>query len=71
MRVLHISPHPDDELVGAPATLMALRDAGHEVTNLALSLGRPEDHDRRRAAIIIVPAQIGGYLTRLKGEKYG
>lgn len=51
MRVLHVSPHPDDELVGAPATLMALRDAGHEVVNLALSLGRPDDHDRRRAEV--------------------
>ena len=46
MRVLHISPHPDDELMGAPATLMALRDAGHEVTNLALTLGREADHGR-------------------------
>lgn len=51
MRVLHVSPHPDDELVGAPATLMALRDAGHHVVNLALSLGRPADHDRRRAEV--------------------
>lgn len=51
MRVLHVSPHPDDELVGAPATLMSLRDAGHEVVNLALSLGRPDDHDRRRAEV--------------------
>jgi LmbE family N-acetylglucosaminyl deacetylase len=51
MRVLHVSPHPDDELVGAPATLMALRDAGHEVTNLALSLGRPADHERRRTEV--------------------
>jgi LmbE family N-acetylglucosaminyl deacetylase len=29
MLVLHLAPHPDDELIGAPATLMALRDAGH------------------------------------------
>ena len=51
MRVLHVSPHPDDELVGAPATLMALRDAGHEVTNLALALGRPVDTERRRSEV--------------------
>jgi LmbE family N-acetylglucosaminyl deacetylase len=51
VKVLHVSPHPDDELVGAPATLMALRDAGHQVTNLALSLGRPGDHARRRAEV--------------------
>ena len=39
MRVLHVSPHPDDELIGAPATLFALRDAGAEIVNLACSLG--------------------------------
>lgn len=48
MRVLHASPHPDDELIGAPATLMALRDSGGEVVNFACSLGRPADVPRRR-----------------------
>jgi LmbE family N-acetylglucosaminyl deacetylase len=46
--VLHLSPHPDDELLGAPATLMALRDAGHRVLNLACSFGSPGDRRRRR-----------------------
>jgi LmbE family N-acetylglucosaminyl deacetylase len=46
--VISVSPHPDDELLGAPATLMALRDGGWRVVNFALSLGRPADHDRRR-----------------------
>jgi LmbE family N-acetylglucosaminyl deacetylase len=46
--VLHFAPHPDDELLGAPATLMALRDAGYRVVNIACSLGRPEDERRRR-----------------------
>jgi LmbE family N-acetylglucosaminyl deacetylase len=50
--VIAVSPHPDDELLGAPATLMALRDAGWEVVNLACSLGRPEDQERRRAELI-------------------
>jgi LmbE family N-acetylglucosaminyl deacetylase len=46
---LHLSPHPDDELIGAPATLMALRDAGWRVVNLACGLGsRPDQRDRRR-----------------------
>ena len=49
--VLSISPHPDDELLGAPATLMALRDAGWRVVNLACSLGRLEDRVRRRAEL--------------------
>jgi LmbE family N-acetylglucosaminyl deacetylase len=51
MLVLHAAPHPDDELIGAPATLMALRDAGHEVVNVACSLGRAEVADRRRAEL--------------------
>ena len=33
--LLHLSPHPDDELAGMPATLMALRDAGWRIVNLA------------------------------------
>lgn len=51
MLVLHASPHPDDELIGAPATLMALRDAGHEIVNLACSFGRADDAATRRAEL--------------------
>jgi LmbE family N-acetylglucosaminyl deacetylase len=50
--VLSVSPHPDDELLGAPAALMALRDAGWRVVNLACSLGRPADRARRRAELV-------------------
>jgi LmbE family N-acetylglucosaminyl deacetylase len=49
--VLHLSPHPDDEVAGAPATLLALRDAGWRVVNLACGLGRPAQHARRRAEL--------------------
>lgn len=49
--VLHLSPHPDDELIGAPATIMALRDAGYRIVNLACSLGRPEQRARREAEL--------------------
>jgi len=45
--VLHFAPHPDDELLGAPATLMALRDAGAQIVNVACSLGRPAERDVR------------------------
>lgn len=45
--VLHLAPHPDDELIGAPATLMALRDAGWRVVNLACGLGAPDQRVRR------------------------
>jgi LmbE family N-acetylglucosaminyl deacetylase len=48
---LHFSPHPDDELVGAPATLMALRDAGWRIVNVACGLGRPEQRERREAEL--------------------
>ncbi len=51
MDVLHVSPHPDDELIGAPATLMALRDRGHRIVNFAASLGAPESAQRRRAEL--------------------
>jgi len=49
--VLHLSPHPDDEVAGMPATLMALRDAGWRVVNVACGLGRPAQHSRRRAEL--------------------
>ena len=46
-----LSPHADDECIAAPATLMALRDAGWRVVNVTCSLGRPEQSDRRRAEV--------------------
>lgn len=49
--VLHVAPHPDDEVIGAPATLMGLRDAGWRVVNLACSLGAPADRRRRLAEL--------------------
>jgi LmbE family N-acetylglucosaminyl deacetylase len=48
---LHFSPHPDDELIGAPATLMALRDAGWRIVNVACSLGKPEQRERREGEL--------------------
>jgi len=47
MRLLHVSPHPDDELLGAGATLMAMRDAGWHISNFAVSLGRAGAHEQR------------------------
>jgi LmbE family N-acetylglucosaminyl deacetylase len=64
MLVLHASPHPDDELVGAPATLMALRDAGHEIVNVACSLGAAE----RRAELEQACERAGFGLLLLDGE---
>jgi LmbE family N-acetylglucosaminyl deacetylase len=50
--VVSVAPHPDDEILGAGATLMALRDAGWRVVNLACSLGRDAGRERRRAELI-------------------
>lgn len=51
LTVLHVAPHPDDELLGAGATLLALRDEGHRVVNLACGLGEPHQQVRRRAEL--------------------
>lgn len=50
--VVSVAPHPDDEILGSGATLMALRDAGWRVVNLACSLGRAADRERRREELI-------------------
>lgn len=52
MRVIHLSPHPDDESIGCPGTLQKLLKAGHQVTNLAVSLGREEDTEVRKSELI-------------------
>lgn len=57
--VVHFSPHPDDELIGAPATLMALRDADWRVVNVACGLGRPDQHARREAEARAASARAG------------
>lgn len=49
--VLHLAPHPDDELLGVPATLMDLRDEGWRVVNVACSLGRAEQQSRRMGEV--------------------
>lgn len=62
LRVLHISPHPDDEVIGAPATLLGLQDAGHEIVNLAVGLGRPAQRERREAELELA-TRATGYET--------
>jgi LmbE family N-acetylglucosaminyl deacetylase len=49
--VLHLAPHPDDESIAVPATLLALREERHRVVNVACSLGRPEQASRREAEV--------------------
>lgn len=50
--VIHVSPHPDDESIGAPCTLLALRDAGWHVVNVVCSLGREPDWERRKGEVV-------------------
>jgi hypothetical protein len=45
---LLLSPHPDDELLGCPAHLFALRDAGWRIVNLAMTLGSDIAQRERR-----------------------
>jgi LmbE family N-acetylglucosaminyl deacetylase len=46
--VVHVSPHPDDEAVGCPASLLHLRDRGWRVVNVVSSLGFKSQWPRRR-----------------------
>jgi len=74
MLVLHASPHPDDELLGAPATLMALRDAGHEVLNVACSaegVRRAEAEEACRRAgfgLVVLEGELEAELGRLAAD---
>ena len=57
--VLHLAPHPDDELLGAPSSLYALRDAGWRVVNVACTLGRPAQREQRLAEVTEACARAG------------
>jgi LmbE family N-acetylglucosaminyl deacetylase len=59
VRALHLAPHPDDEVLGAGATLLALSRAGHEVTNLAVSLGRRAERERRSSELEAACERLG------------
>ncbi|HWF15989.1 MAG TPA: PIG-L family deacetylase [Acidimicrobiales bacterium] len=46
--VVHVAPHPDDEAVGCPGSLLHLRDRGWTVVSVIASLGFEGQWDRRR-----------------------
>ncbi len=61
--VLHVAPHPDDELIGAPAALMGMQDAGYRVVNLAADLTRGPQRERRHAELRTACARAGFELV--------
>lgn len=63
--VLHVSPHPDDEILGAGGALRVLAANGWRVHNLACSLGRPADHERRRTELLRAASKVGFETTIL------
>ncbi len=59
----HISPHPDDEALGSPGVLFALRQSGWRVVNFIATMGRPEDR-RRRSREAACAAYVSGFELR-------
>lgn len=59
MRALAVSPHPDDEVLGAGGTLTTLQSHGWQVRNLACTLGRPADRQRRLAELAEAARRMG------------
>jgi LmbE family N-acetylglucosaminyl deacetylase len=63
MRILAVAPHPDDELLGAGATLIALARAGHEVLVHPVTHGRRAEAARRARELEAACARAGFALT--------
>lgn len=64
LTILHLAPHPDDEAIGAPATLLELRAGGHHVINHPCSFGRAEQVETRRAELAEACRRAGFELDR-------
>lgn len=62
---VHVSPHPDDEALGAPATLLQLVDAGWRVVYAVASLGHEPARRAARYAEAECAAARGGWELRL------
>lgn len=62
---LHLAPHPDDEALGAPAALLALRDAGWRVVDLACGLGSAPGPRERRRTEVVEACRRAGFALRI------
>ncbi len=67
---LLLSPHPDDELLGCPAHLFALREAGWRIVNLALSLGSDERRRPQRLAELELACRRAGFELVYEAEAF-
>lgn len=67
-RVLALNPHPDDEVLGAGATLLALQAAGWEVVAAAAGLGSDPERQEVREAEAREACRRLGFEFRL-GER--
>jgi LmbE family N-acetylglucosaminyl deacetylase len=63
--MIAVSPHPDDEVLGAGGALYAARAADQPAEVLAVSLGRPDDHARRHRELEQAVAALDVTLTIL------
>jgi len=70
MKVIHLSPHPDDESIACPAILLALTKEGNQVINLACSLGS-KDQDRRKSELERAVKILGLNLIIDRVDLYG
>ena len=61
--VVHVAPHPDDEVLGAGATLLRLRRGGWHVVDVVASLGRLNEHSLRRRETVEAATRAGFELV--------
>lgn len=59
--ILHVAPHPDDEVLGAGGVLLSFVGQGWRVVNLACSLGRPDQYERRSRELAGALEDLGFY----------
>ncbi|MDQ2709166.1 MAG: PIG-L family deacetylase [Actinomycetota bacterium] len=60
LTVLHVAPHPDDESIGAPCSLLQLASTGARVVVVACALGRASDRARRHRELVEA-SRVGGF----------